>query len=134
MIDLRRYSRHLTKLRAFFPEENQAYEVQNISYKGCFIKSDKNIPVGKLVYFEVEIPDVGIVPIYGVVIHHGTEDAPGLGIEIIDIDKNMRPVWNYYLKALLYIEEAKKAYQSALKDLGKEEVSEKALSEEKIEE
>jgi len=133
MIDLRKYPRCLTKLRAFFPEENQAYEVQNISYKGCFIKTDKKIPIKKLVYFEVEIPDVGVVPIYGVVIHHGTKDVPGLGIEIIDIDKNMRPVWNYYLKALLYIESAKKAYQTALKEI-REEVSEKTSTEEKIEE
>jgi hypothetical protein len=134
MIDLRRYPRCLTKLRASFPEENQAYEVQNISYKGCFIKTDKKIPIEKLVYFEVEIPDVGVVPIYGVVVHHGTPENPGLGIEIIDIDKNMRSVWNYYLKALLYIEEAKKAYQTALKEIGKEEVSEKTSTEEKIEE
>lgn len=133
MIDLRRYPRCLTKLRASFPEEDKPYEVQNISYKGCFIKTDKKIPIEKLVYFEVEIPDVGVVPIYGVVIHHGTPENPGLGIEIIDIDKNMRPVWNYYLKALLYIEEAKKAYQTALKEIG-EEVLEKTSTEEKIEE
>jgi len=133
MIDLRRYPRCLTKLCASFPEEDQAYEVQNISYKGCFIKTDKKIPIKKLVYFEVEIPDVGVVPIYGVVVHHGTPENPGLGIEIIDIDKNMRPVWNYYLKALLYIEEAKKAYQTALKEI-REEVSEKTSTEEKIEE
>jgi hypothetical protein len=133
MIDLRRYPRCLTKLCASFPEEDKPYEVQNISYKGCFIKTDKKIPIEKLVYFEVEIPDVGVVPIYGVVVHHGTPENPGLGIEIIDIDKNMRPVWNYYLKALLYIEEAKKAYQTALKEIG-EEVSEKTSTEEKIEE
>jgi hypothetical protein len=133
MIDLRRYPRCLTKLRASFPEEDKPYEVQNISYKGCFIKTDKKIPIEKLVYFEVEIPDVGVVPIYGVVVHHGTPENPGLGIEIIDIDKNMRPVWNYYLKALLYIEEAKKAYQTALKEIG-EEVLEKTSTEEKIEE
>jgi hypothetical protein len=135
MIDLRRYPRCLTKLRAFFPEEeDQFYEVPNISYKGCFIKTDKKIPVEKLIYFEVEIPDIGVVPIYGVVVHHGTSEEPGLGIEIIDIDQNMRPVWNYYLKALLYVEEAKKAYRKALEDLKKEEISEKIPSEEKIEE
>jgi len=121
MIDLRRYPRCITKLKAFFPDDENPYEVLNVSYKGCFIKTDKKIPINKLVYFEIEIPDVGLIPIYGVVIHHGTPEREGLGIEIIDIDKNMRPVWNYYLKALLYIEEAKSAYQKALEEIGKEE-------------
>ena len=130
MIDLRRYPRCLTKLNAYFPDEKDPYEVSNISYKGCFIKTEKKIPIKKLVYVEIEIPDVGLVPIYGVIIHHGTPENPGLGIEIVDIDKNMRPVWNYYLKALLYIEEAKKAYKKALEESGKEEISEETKSEE----
>ncbi|HEA84290.1 MAG: PilZ domain-containing protein [Thermodesulfobacterium sp.] len=130
MIDLRRYPRCLTKLNAYFPDEEDPYEVSNISYKGCFIKTEKKIPIKKLVYVEIEIPDVGLVPIYGVIIHHGTPENPGLGIEIVDIDKNMRPVWNYYLKALLYIEEAKKAYKKALEESGKEEISEETKSEE----
>lgn len=120
MIDLRRYPRCVTKLKVFFPEDENSYDVLNVSYKGLFIKTEKRIPIGKLIYLQVEIPDVGLVPIYGVIIHHGTEDNPGLGIEIVDIDKNMRPVWNYYLKALLYMEEAKKAYQKALEEISTE--------------
>ncbi|PMP96093.1 MAG: hypothetical protein C0169_04795, partial [Thermodesulfobacterium geofontis] len=80
----------------------------------------------KLIYFEVEIPDVGTIPIYGVVIHHGTPEEPGLGIEIVDIDKDMKTVWNYFIKALLYIEEAKSAYKKALEESGKKENSEKS--------
>lgn len=116
MIDLRRYPRCPTKLRAFFPDEEISFNVLNISYKGCFIKTEKKIPIKKLVYFEIEIPDVGLIPLYGVVVHHGTPEEPGLGIEIVDIDKNMHPVWNYYLKALLYIEEAKSAYKKAVEE------------------
>ena len=41
----------------------------------------------------------------------------------------MRPVWNYYLKALLYVEEAKKAYKKALEESKKEEISEETKSE-----
>ncbi len=123
MINLRRYPRCITKLNAFFPDEDQTYEVLNVSYKGCFIKTDKKIPRNKLVYFEIEIPDVGVIPLYGVVVHHGTPEMSGLGIEIVDIEKNMRPVWNYYLKALLYIEEAKSAYKKALEESKKEEAS-----------
>lgn len=127
MIDLRRYPRCVTKLKAFFPDEENPYEVLNVSYKGCFIKTDKKIPINKLIYFEVEIPDVGLIPIYGVVIHHGTPEEPGLGIEIVDIDKDMRAVWNYYMKALLYIEEAKSAYKKALEESGKEKTSKEDL-------
>lgn len=116
MIDLRRYPRCITKLKAFFPDDENPYDVLNVSYKGCFIKTSKKFSINKLIYLQIEIPDVGLIPIYGVVVHHGTEDNPGLGIEIIDIDKNMRPVWNYYLKALLYIEEAKKTYQKILEE------------------
>lgn len=117
MIDLRRYPRcGVTDLVAYFPEDNEVYQVLNISYKGCFIKTEKKIPVKKLIYFQIEIPKVGVIPMYGVVIHHGTPENPGLGIEIVEIDKNMKAVWNYYLKALLYIESAKEAYQKALKE------------------
>ncbi len=123
MIDLRRYPRCITKLNAFFPDDEQSYEVLNVSYKGCFIKTNRKIPIKKLVYFEIEIPDVGVIPLYGVVVHHGTSKMSGLGIEIVDIEKNMRPVWNYYLKALLYIEEAKSAYKKALEESKKEETS-----------
>ena len=129
MVDLRRFPRYLTKLKARFPNDKNVYEVLNISYKGCFIKIDKKILPKKIVYFEIEIPDVGLIPVYGIVIHHGTPENPGLGIEIVDIDKNMRPVWNYYLKALLYIEEAKKAYKKALEESKKEEISEETKSE-----
>lgn len=134
MIDLRRYPRCLTKLKAYFPDEKDSYEVLNVSYKGCFIKTDKKIPINKLIYFEIEIPDIGLIPIYGVVIHHGTSEEPGIGIEIVDIDKNMRTVWNYYMKALLYIEEAKKAYRKALEESGEEAISEKSDSEKILEE
>ena len=129
MVDLRRFPRCVTKLKAFFPDGENVYEILNISYKGCFIKTDKKILPNKIVYFEIEIPDVGLIPVYGVVIHHGTPENPGLGIEIVDIDKNMRPVWNYYLKALLYVEEAKKAYKKALEESKKEEISEEIKSE-----
>ncbi len=129
MVDLRRFPRCVTKLKAFFPDGENVYEILNISYKGCFIKTDKKILPNKIVYFEIEIPDVGLIPVYGVVIHHGTPENPGLGIEIVDIDKNMRPVWNYYLKALLYVEEAKKAYKKALEESRKEEISEEIKSE-----
>ncbi|WP_038057777.1 PilZ domain-containing protein [Thermodesulfobacterium hydrogeniphilum] len=116
MIDLRRFPRCITRLKAYFPEDNKSYEIRDISYKGCFIKTDKKISTKRLVYFEIEIPDVGLIPVYGVVIHHGTQERPGLGIEIVDIDKNMLPVWSYYLKALSYIEEAKRAYKRALEE------------------
>lgn len=116
MIDLRRYPRCITKLKAFFPDDENSYDVLNVSYKGCFIKTLKKFLINKLIYLQIEIPDVGLIPIYGVIVHHRTEDNPGVGIEIIDIDKNMRPVWNYYLKALLYIEEAKKTYQKILEE------------------
>ena len=129
MVDLRRFPRCVTKLKAFFPDDENVYEILNISYKGCFIKTNKKILPKKIVYFEIEIPDVGLIPVYGVVIHHGTPENPGLGIEIVDIDKNLRPVWNYYLKALLYVEEAKKAYKKALEESKKEEISEEIKSE-----
>jgi len=130
MIDLRRYPRCVTRLRAYFPDDENVHEVLNVSYKGCFIRTEKKIPIRKIVYVEIEIPDVGLIPIYGVVIHHGTPENPGLGIEIVDIDKNMRHVWNYYIKSLLYIEEAKKAYKEALKESEKEKISEETESDE----
>jgi len=130
MVDLRRFPRCVTKLKAFFPDNKNVYEVLNISYKGCFIKTDKKILPKKIVYFEIEIPDVGLIPVYGVVIHHGTPENPGLGIKIVDIDRNMRLVWNYYLKALLYIEEAKKAYKKALEESKKEKILRETKSKE----
>ncbi len=113
-IDLRRYPRCIAKLKAFFPNDDNTYFVTDVSYKGCFIQEKTDIPIKKLVYFEIEIPEIGLIPIYGIVIHHGTKDNPGLGIEIIDIDKDLLPVWASYLKALLYIEDAKQAYRRAI--------------------
>lgn len=47
---------------------------------------------------------------YGTIVHFGTPDDPGLGVEIIEIDKNLGPVWNLYIKALSYLREAKEKY------------------------
>ncbi|QER42415.1 PilZ domain-containing protein [Thermodesulfobacterium sp. TA1] len=114
MIDLRRFPRCPTRLKAYFPGDEDVYEVVNISYKGCFVRGKKNISVRKMVFFEIEIPEIGVIPVYGLVVHHGTEKEPGLGIEILEIERQLLPVWNYYLKALLNIEEAKKVYQKYL--------------------
>jgi len=113
-INLRRYPRCIARLKAYFPEDDNEYLVTDISYKGCFIQGKTDIPRKKLIYFEVEIPDIGLIPIYGVVVHHGTRENPGLGIEILDIEKSLLPVWVAYLKALLYIEDAKQAYKRAI--------------------
>jgi len=128
VINLRRHPRCIANLKARFPGDDEEYPVTNISYKGCFVRGNKKIPLKKLVYFEVELPEVGVIPIYGVVAHHGTPENPGLGIEIVDIERDMLIVWVAYLKALLYIEDARRAYRRAVESKKKEEEQKKAKS------
>ncbi len=115
-MDWRRFPRCFAKLKAYFPGEEKPYEVTNISYKGCFIKTDKLIPKGRLIYFELELPDIGLIPIYGLVVRHDLKE-PGMGIEIVEVDKNLNAVWALYLKALSYIEQAKKIYRENMDHL-----------------
>ncbi len=116
-IDRRRFTRFDTYAKAYLPRDSTPYEVTNISYKGCFIATSQKIDRGKLLFFEVELPYIGRVPIYGVVVHHGTPEKPGLGIEIIEIDHDLTPVWVLFIKAMGYIEEAKKIYDQTMKQL-----------------
>lgn len=96
---------------AYFPGDPKGYPVKNLSWKGLFVKTDKFIGSSeKLIYLELDIPEIGRIPIYGTIIHYGTQDDPGLGIEIIEIDKKLSPVWNLYIKALSYLREAKEKY------------------------
>jgi hypothetical protein len=107
-VDLRRFQRYKVYLRCYFPKEGRYEEVLDVSHKGCFIKTDLNFKPGEKIYFEVEIPDIGFLPIYGQVV---TKNQSGINVEIIYMDRLIRLVWNYYLKTLLYIDEAKKVYE-----------------------
>lgn len=115
MIDQRRFPRFFTKLKAYFPDDETSYEVLNVSYGGLFIKTDKKFDK-KLIYFEIELPDIGRLPLSGIIIHYGTKENPGLGIEIFMVEKNLKPVWTLYLKGLDYIDQAKRIYQSLLEN------------------
>jgi len=119
----RRFPRCYTNIKAYFPSDEKPYRVSNVSYRGCFICTNKKIPRRKLIYFEIEIPDVGRIPIYGIVVHHGTSKNPGLGIEIIEIDKNLTPVWGLYIKALGYINKAREIYEKTLNEFCSEKES-----------
>lgn len=89
--------------------------MKNLSWKGLFIKTDKFREFQKtLIYFELDLPEIGKIPIYGAIVHFGTPGDPGLGIEIIEIDKNLGPVWNLYIKALSYLREAKQKYDEII--------------------
>ncbi|MCS7279658.1 MAG: PilZ domain-containing protein [Thermodesulfobacteriaceae bacterium] len=115
MINQRRFPRFFTHLKAYFSDEDTPYEVSNVSYGGLFIKTNKKFEK-KLVYLELELPDIGRLPLSGIIVHYGTLDNPGIGIEIFMIEKNLKPVWSLYLKGLEYINEAKKVYQNIMEN------------------
>ncbi len=115
MIDHRKFPRFFTKLKAYFPDEAISYEVSNISFGGLFIKTNKKFDK-KIIYLEIELPDIGRIPLSGIIVHYGTPENPGIGVEIFMIEKNLKPVWTLYLKGLEYINEAKKVYQSILEN------------------
>jgi len=113
----RKFPRYfLTSLKAYFPGDPTGYSVKNVSWKGLFIKTPHKFDLQKrLIYFELEIPEIGRIPIYGYIVHQGTEEEPGLGIEIVEIDKNLKPVWGLFIKALNYLQEARAEYEKILR-------------------
>lgn len=117
MKDKRKFPRFITQVKAYFPGDPTGYAVKNISWKGLFIKTPHKInPEKRLIYFELEIPEIGKIPIYGFVVHQGTDNEPGLGIEIIEIDKNLGPIWGLYIKALNFLKEAREEYEKRLRE------------------
>lgn len=121
MIEKRKFPRFLTRVKAYFPGDSTGYTVKNISWKGLFIKTPHKFNLEKrLIYFELEIPEIGRIPIYGYIVHQGTDKEPGLGIEIIEIDKNLGPVWGLYIKALNLLKEAREEYERRLKEQTKQ--------------
>lgn len=111
----RRFSRHKIKALAYFPGDAKGYPVENLSWKGIFIKTEKfKDSQGKVINFVVDIPEIGLIPICGFIVHYGTSDNPGLGVEILEIEKNLAPVWNLYIKALSYLREAKEKYEKII--------------------
>ncbi len=126
MIERRRFPRFLTQIKAYFPGDTTAYTVKNISWKGLFIKTPHKFTLEKrLIYFELEIPEIGKIPIYGYIVHQGTDEEPGLGIEIIEIDKNLAPVWGLFIKAMNLLKEAREEYEKRIKELNQKEKIEK---------
>ncbi len=47
----------------------------------------------------------------GLVSHHGTEEKPGLGLEIVKIEEGYIKIWNLFIKALFLLEEAQTLYE-----------------------
>lgn len=127
MLDRRRFSRYLARylanLRAFFPGDSQSYPVENVSWKGLFIKADPDLfPKEKrFIYFEIELPEIGRIPMYGYIVHYGTPHDPGIGVEIVEVDKNFTPVWGLFIKAMNYLKEAKEEYDKITRLLQQEE-------------
>ena len=116
MVERRRFPRFLTQVKAYFPGDPTGYSVKNISWRGLFIKTPHKFNLeNRLIYFELEIPEIGRIPIYGYIVHQGTDKEPGLGIEIIEIDKDLGPVWGLYIKALNFLKEARDEYERRLK-------------------
>ncbi len=96
----------------YFAGDPKGYPVKNLSWKGLFIYTDKfRDTQEKLIFFELEIPEIGRLPMYGTIVHYGTQEEPGLGVEILEISNNLSPVWNLYIKALNYLREAKEKYE-----------------------
>jgi len=113
----RKFPRYFfTNLKAYFPGDPTGYSVKDVSWKGLFIKTPHKFDLQKrLIYFELEIPEIGRIPIYGYIVRQGTEEEPGLGIEIVEIDKNLKPVWGLFLKALNYLQQAREKYERILR-------------------
>lgn len=121
MIDRRKFPRFFTEIKAYFPGDSQAYFVDNVSWKGLFIRTEKNFsPERRFLFFELELPEVGKIPVYGYIVHFGTPEEPGLGIEIVEIDKNFTPVWGLYIKALNFLKEAKEEYERIRRQFAEE--------------
>jgi hypothetical protein len=116
-MERRKFPRYLAKVKAYFPGDPTAYTVENISWKGLFIKAPHKFDLKKrLIYFELDIPEIGRIPIYGYIVHQGTNKNPGIGIEIVEIDKNLAHVWGLYIKALNYLKEAREEYERRIQE------------------
>ncbi|MCX7613653.1 MAG: PilZ domain-containing protein [Caldimicrobium sp.] len=112
MMDKRRFPRFFSNLKAYFPGDYIAYQVTNLSWKGLFISTEKNFPKDKrLIFLELELPDIGKIPIYGYIVHYGTPEEPGIGVEIVEIDQNLTPVWSIFIKTLNLLQEARTEYE-----------------------
>lgn len=111
-MEKRRFPRFFKDLKAYFPGDPQEYQVTNVSYKGLFISTTKNFPKDKkLIFLELELPDIGKIPLYGYIVHYGTPEEQGIGIEIIEIEQNLAPVWGIFIRALQFLQEAKDEYE-----------------------
>jgi hypothetical protein len=115
MLERRKFHRYPTNLKAYFPNQEEGFPVKNVSWKGVFIITTDNFRFEKrLIYFEIEIPEIGRIPIYGYIAHYGTPSEPGLGVEIIEIANNLAPVWGLYIKAMNFLNEAKEEYEKII--------------------
>lgn len=115
MYEKRKFQRFPTNLKVYFPNQEEGFPVKNVSWKGLFIETPDNFkPEKRLIYFEIHIPEIGRIPIYGYIAHYGNPSEPGLGIEIVEIANNLAPVWGLYIKAMNFLNEAKEEYQKII--------------------
>ncbi len=115
MRERRRYPRfYFDCVKAFLPGKKQPFPVKNLSLKGCFIEMDDPPPPGSTLYFELELPDIGRIPIRGMVLHQGGLEPRGAGILFLEIEDEFHHVYARFLKALQLIEEARKLYDKIL--------------------
>lgn len=115
MRDRRRFPRfYFDCVRAYLPGKGEPLRVANLSLQGCFIEMEDPPPPGTMLNFELELPDIGRIPIRGMVLHQGGLEPKGAGILFLEIEGEFHHVYAKFLKALQLIEEARKIYDKLL--------------------
>ncbi|MCS7199891.1 MAG: hypothetical protein N2327_04000 [Caldimicrobium sp.] len=88
MMKKRRFPRFFKNLKAYFPGDPQEYQVTNVSWKGLFVSTTKSFPKDKkLIFLELELPDIGKIPIYGYIVHYGTPEEQGYALKLSKLGK-----------------------------------------------
>jgi len=117
MIELRKFERTPIEVlknlvpKVYFPNDPTPYSVDNLSFKGLFIKTQPNHRRGEVLDIELEIPAIGRIPMSIQVVHVDTTVKKGIGVEILEIPEGFKKIWAHYVKACHILLEAKEEYQ-----------------------
>ncbi|MBX6422291.1 PilZ domain-containing protein [Thermosulfurimonas sp. F29] len=115
MAEKRRYPRfYFECVRAYLPGKAEPLRVTDLSLQGCFIEMEDPPPPGTVLSFEMELPNIGRIPVRGMVLHQGGLEPKGAGILFLEIEGEFHHVYAKFLKALQFIEEARKIYEKLL--------------------
>jgi len=119
MAERRKSPRYNIRLPVYFPDLDAWGQILNVSLDGCYINVAREMAVGMVTEFWVELPVVGVISLKGYV-HHTRGKDPGIGLQFVGVrfakdETEMYNIYSRFVKTLSRLEPLKEEYDELVR-------------------